>query len=153
MVDWLQFLAQRGQGVAVARGSGVGRDAERLGDLFKGELVPDLEHEDLALFAGQPVQGGLDFPAALGGLAQLRLEECLALFQAAVGFLLADRAAGLPPGVIDGRAADGSDEQGLRVARELPLVAPVAHEGFLHHVLGIGERAGPLAAQSSSLGP
>ena len=120
--------------------------------MFEGKLVPDLEHEDFTLFAGQAVQRGLNLMAALRGLAQLGSEESLALLEAAVGLLLADGPAGFAPGVIDRRAADGSDQQRLRVAGQLPLVPPVAHEGFLHHILGIGERAGPLTGTEQQLG-
>jgi hypothetical protein len=47
-------------GVAVSAGGGIGRDAEDFRDAGKGEVFPDLEMDDGALFLRQTGQGAGD---------------------------------------------------------------------------------------------
>ena len=152
MAGGLQFLAEGGKRITVAGGGGVGWDLEGLADLLEREFVPDLEDEHLALDGGQALQRGFNLVAAVGVLAGLGFESAVALLEAAVGLFLAGCPAGVAAGVVKRGPADGRDKQGLRVAREVPLVAPVTDEGFLDHILGIGERAGPLAGAQQQLG-
>lgn len=60
MAERRQFLAQRRERIAVARRGGIGGDGQLAGDLFKGELAPDLEHQHLPLLGGQTAQRRLD---------------------------------------------------------------------------------------------
>jgi hypothetical protein len=53
------------EAVPVAAGGGMGRKAEQLADGLKGQAMPDLEHDDLALVRGKLGQGGGGF--FLGG--------------------------------------------------------------------------------------
>src|SRR5258708_2735653 len=152
MAGGLQFLAERGQRVAVARSGGIWREFEGLADLFESELIPDLEHEDLALAGGQALQRGFDLMAPIGALSGLGLKSVFTFFESTIGLLLAGRATGVTAGMVQRGAADRCDKEGLRIARQVPLVAPIAHEGFLDHILGIGERTGPLAGAQKQLG-
>src|SRR5947209_6317016 len=91
-----QFATKRHQRITVARGSGVGRNLKLPGNLLEREFTPDLEHEHLALFGGQPAKGGFDrLPPSVVVRGRLKIRS--AFIETAVGVLLPCHATRLAP--------------------------------------------------------
>ncbi len=138
-----QFLAQGVEGIAIARGGGVERNVQLPGNFIKGEFAPNLKRKHLALCGGQAMQCGLDGHAAVVGFGE-GLKARFGFLQAALGPFLPSSAALVAAGEIKCGPADGSEKECLRFAAEGTLMPPKADKGILHHILGIGQRTGPL---------
>src|SRR5581483_4683356 len=136
-----QFLAQRRQGIAVARRRGVGRNFQLPADFLKGEIAPNLEREDLALLGRQAPQRRLDRHAPLVAHRQ-RLKQWSRL--ARLGLLLARGTPLFPPGPVECGAADGREQKRQWLAAQPALPPPETDKCILDHVLGVGQGPRPL---------
>src|SRR5207248_3441946 len=108
-----QLLAELGQGVAVARGGRVRRQAEGLGDLREGQPAPDFQDEDFALLGRQGGDGRFEGGPAFV-LFELRGEQRFGAFGPGGGGLAAGTA-GLAAAPVEGVAADAGEQVGGRV--------------------------------------
>ena len=63
-----EAVAEFVQGVAIAAGGGVGREAQQGGDLQEGQILVDLEVDDFALFGRQCREGGFENAALVVAL-------------------------------------------------------------------------------------
>ncbi|HET7537719.1 MAG TPA: hypothetical protein VFJ90_14765, partial [Candidatus Didemnitutus sp.] len=145
MAKRFELLAEGVQGVAIAGGRRVGRNAEDLADLLEREFLPDLECEHFALFDRQALERGFNFLATLVTLARKFLEIGFTFFEPTFGFLFASGAAVVTSGKIERGPPNRSDEKRLWIARKLALMPPVPDEGVLDDILRVGHRTGPLA--------
>ena len=145
MAGGLQFLAERDERITITGRGRVDRNFEGCRDLFIGEFIPDFQDQHFSLDARETFQRRLNLVAPVSVRTRGGFKSVFTLLQATLGFFFASRAAGLPTGMIERRPANGSDEQSLGITRQMPLMTPIANERFLNDILGIGERAGPLA--------
>lgn len=139
MTKGLQVFAKVAQCVTVARSGGIRRYFERFANLLKGEFLPDLEHQDLALLGWQSTKCSFDILPPFIAFAGQFLEGCLAVLKSAVGPLLPHRAPVFTTCEVQRRPPDGSDQQSLGVAGQVTLMAPVPNESILKHIFGIGQ--------------
>ena len=114
--------------VPVARGCGIERDAQRVGDLLKGQFTPNFEHHDFAQTGRQGFHGAFEF-IVVRGLA----DGCVEPFRRG---LLAAGAPVISPRKVDGPAADRGENE--RVIRRASVSAPpYFHQRILEHILRV----------------
>ena len=78
----------------------------QLTDLLEGELLPDLEDEDLALLIRQATEGGFDFLAALVTFTRQSRKNGTRFLDPTLRSLLAGLATFIAARQIEGSAAD-----------------------------------------------
>lgn len=124
-----EFGAQLLQAIAIAPRGGIGGKVEEFGDGLEGEIVPELEDDDLPLFgreAGKGVEGGL----FAGGRGAVLLEP-------GSGFEFAGEAAPEAAPVVESPVAEATDRVEAGLARGF-REGEQGTEGLLEHVLGLG---------------
>lgn len=96
------LLAKFVEAVAVAAGGGIRRDAEEFADPLEGEVMPELQDDDLALFPGKPGEGALGGVLVRGNLRRR--------FKPALGLEFAGEPAPEGSAMVEGAVAEGADE-------------------------------------------
>lgn len=124
-----EFGAQFLEAVAIAPRGGVGGQVEQFGDGLEGEIVPELEDDDLPLFGRKAGEGGEGrlFARGRGTL----------LLEPGRGFEFAGQAAPEAAPVVEGPVAEAADRKKAGFARGFREGEQGA-EGLLEHVLGLG---------------
>jgi hypothetical protein len=135
MIDAFEGGFEPGDAVAITAGDGIGRHGEELPYLLKGVSVPDLEDDDLALFAGKVGErahgGGLGGFAGGGG------------FEPAFGFEFAGQSPPDAAAVVQGAVAKAPQAVMLGIIGSAGDTEQ-GHESFLEDILGfvMGEAKG-----------
>jgi hypothetical protein len=92
MVSVSQAMTEFLQAIAIAAGRGMRRDLEQFADRLKGQVMPELQDDDLALLGRQSAQG------LRGGFGFRR--SVRVWFKPAVGFLFPDQSPPQTPSMI-----------------------------------------------------
>lgn len=131
------------QTVAVATGGGVGGEVEQFGDGVEGEVMPDLEHDDLALVVGEAmecVDGGA-FDRGFAGVG----------FEPAGGFEFAGEPAPEGSAVVEGAITEAAEEIEPGFAGGYGQLQE-GGEGVMEHVFGLGMAESQGASVEDDLG-
>src|ERR1700731_1377639 len=142
-----QILFKRSERVAITGRGRVLRNLESTRDFGKGELVPNLHYQHLALFVRQKIERGHERTLRF----VLDLEQwlnCLIHFGNGSGF--AASAPAVAPEKIESNGAHRCVKEAA--IRDVMLFSPETDESFLDNVLRVGCRSRPLPREQQQAG-